>query len=342
MRIAAMKSYRGSARSVDMPTTADKALGIVLTSLLAVYAGASRFDLAMHVQSRPFTYGLLLLWLIKKGIELGKNHWRSVVECVQQVDDVVMRVSSIHAMTRIKSSVSASSMRLMELATGEREIGRGGGPLVEIRSPKISVPVPFFALEKTADLTLSDLKDLVRFAVDINRLDFNKKAFLAKLLEPCRVAADAIDHVLLASRGHRTAISTSPIREDSSAVGDMDALAFIALVRIFAEWRSVRLVPDGHQRYAVGMVLAKRDLIQNAQKIENAVHSWMADNESNRNTVVGMANGRQVSILERFLCMNGLYSLNFSNCLACSHRVRLLGISWFGKGSKTYTLDFPA
>lgn len=304
MCIASIKSYQSQARFFDKPPTqidlmlagfrADKALGVVLTALFAVYIGSSRLDVASHIQSRPLTSSIFLLWAIRKAIQLGNEYWLSVVECVHQVDDVLMRVSSSQTMTRIKSSVSASSMRFVELATG-RDI-LGWGEEFDSRSPKISSQNPFLSLEATSAMTLSDLKNLFRFATNINRLDFNKKSFLFKLNDSCRAGVDAIDQIVLDSRGPKISISTSPIRENSCALaGDMDALVFIAVVRIFAEWRSLRLVPDGHQRYAIGMGLAKRDLIQNVQKIETAVYKWMADHECSRFAAVELANGRQVS-----------------------------------------------
>jgi hypothetical protein len=275
---------------------ADKAFGMVLTSLLAIALSADRFNLVSHMQAKSLTFGVLLLFVVGKAIQMGRHYWgQVVVKCVHQVDDVMMRVSSSHALTRIRSSVSASSMRLVDFAIG-RDTGRG----VETRSPsrrspEITANTPFLPVQTTADLSLCDIKHLMRFAVDVNKRDFDEMSFLSKLSEPCREAVDAIDRVVMASHGYNTAISKSPIRENYPVAGDVDALVFTAVVRIFAEWRSLRLVPDGHQRYAIGMGLAKRDLIQNAQKIETAVHDWINDNERSRCASFEMANGCQVS-----------------------------------------------
>lgn len=299
----------------------DKALGALLASLLAVFVAASHFNLASYIKSNPLAYGLLLIWAIGKAIQMGRYHWgRVVVDCVDQVDDVMMRVSSSQTMTRIKSSVSTSSMRLIDFATW-RDAGRIAEACFERRSLIITAQAHFLSLQTTADLRLSDIKHLMRFAMDVNRLDFDKKAFLSKLSKPCLEAVDAIDRVVMASRGSKAAISTSPIRENCSVSGDMDALVFTAVVRIFAEWRYIRLVPDGHQRYAVGMGLAKRDLIQNAQKVETAVHSWMNENERSRCSAVGLANGRQVSSLK--LSTSGSYVgvQDFSRWFCCAFQL---------------------
>lgn len=316
----------------------EKALGAALTALLAAYVGSSRLDLASHTQSRRLAFCVLLIWSIK----LMRHLWGRLVECAHQVDDVMLRVSSSQAMTRIKSSVSASSMRLMDFATGLDAAVRGGGVelRVENRSPIITAYAPFLLLQATEELSLSDMKNLMRFAMEVSRLDFDKTVFLSKLSDRCREAVDAIDRVVLVSRGATTAISTSPIRENRSPDAcDMDALVFTAVVRVFAEWRSLRLVPGGHPRYAMGMELARRDLIQNAQKIETAVHNWMAHNELLHRSVVEVVPGRQVSG-EKFRTVAPLYLHDISHVfgIVCSYRARLSGSSCFGKASKIYTL----
>jgi len=57
--------------------------------------------------------------------------------------------------------------------------------------------------------------------------------------------------------------------------GDIDALYFTAVGRIFAEWRMIRLVPKGYGRYAAGLNMAYRDVLQNLAKIEAGVHAYL-------------------------------------------------------------------
>jgi hypothetical protein len=55
-------------------------------------------------------------------------------------------------------------------------------------------------------------------------------------------------------------------------------------MRIFAEWRVLRQIPEGYKGYAVGMSLGQKDVVQNVAKIEQAVHNWIdhrAELESN-------------------------------------------------------------
>jgi Glycolipid transfer protein (GLTP) len=249
---------------------------------------------------KPLTCALVFLWTV---IHFAKYWLGSVVDCVHQVDDVVTRVSSGQTMTRIRSSVSASSMRIMELATGRRSSGMHETETTdtaETRTLIITAQRSFLPLDKVAILSLADVKDLMRYTIDRNRLDFRRSDFLASLTPAAREAAAAMDAAVLASRGPLSTLSTRPISSnsckqvDAAAAGDMDALMFVAFSRIFAEWRSLRLVPAGYKRYNAAMNMARRDLGQNLQKIETAVHSWMAHKEYSKSAAVELSKGRQV------------------------------------------------
>ena len=269
-----------------------------LSSLAVCLGGFTSFLGSIFV---PLVAGLFLVgWSLLAALQLGRL----------QVDEAVTRVSSGSTMTRIRSSVSGSSMRLVGLAKGT---GRGWGDAAakkqtaERRSPKISAPEPFLPLDKIAELSLPDLKDLMRYAQDVNRLDFCSRTFLSTLHPGARESAEAIKRVAAESRGSKNVLSTpSPLRGGDAAVAaaaNTDALSFAAAVRVYAEWRSLRLVPEGYQRYAVAMNLAKRDLLQNVQKIEAAAHSWMLDREGDSKSAVSLATGRQVSSkAEVFAC----------------------------------------
>jgi len=311
---------RSTTNFVQPPTQIDvmfaafqhKMLGASLFSVLLVFLGSSYNSFVPSIVAAappaddptsvivtPVGSALgLFLAACLAALQLRKLQWETVVECVCRVDDVVTKVSSSPTMARIKSSVSTSSHRLVELAKGQRRWGSaapGDGFFHQHDSRKllISAPESFLETKKTADLSLSDLKDILRFALDVNRLDFRSQAFLSTLSPGAREAAETINQVVADSRGSRTAISTpTTLRGDAS---DMDALSFAAAVRVYAEWRSLRLVPEGYQRYSVAMNLVKRDLLQNVQKIETAAHNWMSERENSRKSAVDLANGRQVS-----------------------------------------------
>ena len=270
-------------------------------SILVVLYGGTTFCPPLALCLLVVLGGALTALAVNK---LGKLRLATTVaECIHRVDETVARVSSnSSAFTRIKSSVSTSSMRWVELA-GQRWHGADEVVVTEHRSLTISAPESFLPLDQIAQLSLLDVKDLLRFAVDNNRLDFCSPAFLSKLSPGARQAAEAITKVVASSRGTKTALSTPSLMNwskqdtatDDHAAANMDALSFAAAVRVFAEWRSLRLVPEGYQRYAAAMSLARRDVIQNIQKIETAAHSWMAYREGSRKSSVDLAKGRQVS-----------------------------------------------
>jgi hypothetical protein len=293
-------------RSTD---SSSKMLGAVLTSLVALYVGMNRFNMTFYLTedgsghgggggaSKPIACcGILVVLAIRK---VWNDRVGSMVEnCSQKVDNVMMRVSSNKTLTRIKSS----SMRLLDLATGRHEVGDGCGSATENRrTPKLSIQTaPFVSLEMIAELSLIDIKDLFRYVLEMNHDDFDRHTFLSEINNfYCREVIHVMDRAVLSSRGvSAIAESSIPVPSISATISiseihveestdrvildasDVDALYFVAVICIFAEWRTMRLVPPvGYHRYSIGMGLAKRDLIQNAQKIECAVHQYMHEHE---------------------------------------------------------------
>ena len=196
----------------------------------------------------------------------------------------VSNVSSSAAMTRICSTVNASSMRLFHLAP--RCHHHNSGSNQQGRTLAISGPrEPFLALDDIAILSLSDVKDLFRHAASVNGLQHSSLLMVGG--EPSsspalQRATNAVDRVIALSRGIHVSVSSFLEGFDRPRTGhvsfvDMDALAFVAICRLFAEWRGFRLVPEGkNPGYAMGMNLARRDLLQNVAKMEKAVHSFLA------------------------------------------------------------------
>jgi len=171
--------------------------------------------------------------------------------------------SSTEALCKIGLSISKSSIRLLGcLGQNER------------RSMSISSKEPFHPTEEITKMSVTDIRDVFRYAVECNQVGFTKKAFLSQVRPAAKLAIAAIDRAVEASRGATIRLS------QSADCGDIDVLTFAAAVRLFAEWRSLRLVPRGYHRFAYSMGLAKRDLILNVKKIEAAAHAWMKFHES--------------------------------------------------------------
>lgn len=262
-------------------------LGAALAAFgVAIVCSCSHYNFVSNLQSKPLASGLLLLWLVWSAVRKSRRVWGNVVvDCVHQVDHVMMRVSSSQTISRIKSSVS--SMCLMDFANGrDNALGRAIDAQRELRTPKIALPTPFLSLDAISTLSLSDIKQLVHYMMDANGINYDNKVVTSTLNKPCIAAVEAMHEVVSASRGSKATTSRPLVGDKAKSAGDMDALMFVAFVRIFADWRSLCLVPDGYQGYAVGMGLAKRDLIQNILKIETAVHMWMESNERNPNRSV--------------------------------------------------------
>ena len=303
-------------------------LGVFFLTAIAICLGCFASYHAPALASNPGTFGLFLLGCsLLVALLLGKLRWETVISCAYQVDEAVTKVSSSQTLTRITSCMSTSSTRLVELAKGTgcrwAEAARCAKTM-ERRTHQISAPEPFLSEEKIAELSLSDLKDLMRFALDVNRLDFQSQAFLSTLHPGAREAAEAINQVVTASRGAKTALSTPSFLRGGDVSGimgaaaNMDALSFAAAVRVYAEWRSLRLVPEGYQRYAVAMNLARRDLLQNVQKIETAAQNWMASREDSRQSAVDLANGRQVSSKHAYWLILAAGMFHLKSCRALS------------------------
>ena len=290
------QSNGGGSSSAD---SSSKMLGAVFTSLVALYVGMNRFNMTFYLAeqssggaSKPMACcGILVVLAIK----VWNDRVGYMVEnCSKKVDNVMMRVSSNKTLTRIKSS----SMRLLDMATGRHD-SDGSGGIAEYRlSPKLSLhSAPFLSSEIIAKLSLIDIRNLFRYIVEMNRTDFDRQLFVSEISSwYCREAIHVMDRSVMSSRGgessmpttatcsttiHECIFTTTPEPTPNNApaqldASDIDALYFVAVACIFAEWRTARLVPPtGYHRYSIGMGLAKRDLIQNAHKMECAVHQYM-------------------------------------------------------------------
>jgi Glycolipid transfer protein (GLTP) len=136
----------------------------------------------------------------------------------------------------------------------------------------LSSTEPFAPLQEIAELTLQDVAEAFRFAVENTRPDFQINKFLSGLLPRAKKVVDRMSTAVATARGRGV---TAPVTEDDSSSGDIDALSFCAAMRIFAEWRVLRQVPPGYKGYAVGMTLGQKDIVQNIAKIEHAIHSFV-------------------------------------------------------------------
>jgi len=141
----------------------------------------------------------------------------------------------------------------------------------------LSSSEPFISLKDIAQMTLRDVAMEFRYALESTRKDFNRGKFTSKASPRVKKAFDQMSAAAAQSRGKHVKIPTTTL---GLTAGDIDALQFCAAMRIFAEWRVLRQVPEGYKGYSVGMSLGQKDVVQNVAKIEHAVHSLIEHREN--------------------------------------------------------------
>lgn len=140
----------------------------------------------------------------------------------------------------------------------------------------ISSPSLFMSQKDLDNLTVREITSIFRYATEVNRMTFERTAFVSKLSSRVTNVLAAMDVAVSASRG--STVGTGRVlgdRKRTSVSGNIDALYFLAAVRVFADWRCTRLVPEGYRRYSMSVSLGRRDLVQNIGKAERAIHRWI-------------------------------------------------------------------
>jgi hypothetical protein len=183
-------------------------------------------------------------------------------------------VASNGTIVRIRSSMSMSVISDRLLSMNGKSTSHGA-------SLSLSDKTCFAQLKDIEKLSVKDMGSIFRYAIQYNKwTDAQLKAFLSEIRVQALSVVTAIDHALPPL--HRASMVLEPNAHSSSPrnFGDMDVLLFSAAVRIFAEWRLLRLTPAGYRNYALGMALTRRDLVQNIGKIEAAVHELLESQTS--------------------------------------------------------------
>mmetsp|Transcript_6354 Transcript_6354/g.7993 ORF Transcript_6354/g.7993 Transcript_6354/m.7993 type:complete len:654 (-) Transcript_6354:121-2082(-) len=142
----------------------------------------------------------------------------------------------------------------------------------------------FLPLKTIGEMTLQDVSDLFRYAIGNHREGFDNKSFLSQVSPLMARIATQMDGAVAKARGSgvKPANTIRPNGKSGSAIsslgyGDIDALQFLAAMRIFAEWRVLRQVPEGFKGYAVGMGLGLKDVVQNIAKTEAAIGGYIEE-----------------------------------------------------------------
>ena len=163
----------------------------------------------------------------------------------------------------------------------------------------ISKQQPFVSVEAISELTLGEVAEAFRYAVDSSSPDFNESKFLSKLQPRVQTVIRGMQEAVQLSRG-KDVVDWVRRNGDEGAVDadHIDALKFAAAMRVFAEWRMVRQVPDGYKGFSVGMSLGHKDVVQNIVKMEEAAHSWL---DYERDLAVRCVDGLRTPTLRELL-----------------------------------------
>jgi len=132
----------------------------------------------------------------------------------------------------------------------------------------------FARLDYIERLSINDISIIFRYAADASLDGFDKEKFSDDQTQIVRSVITAIDMAVKVSRGSLSE-GMKIISTAERSAGDVDALRFVAATRVFAEWRNLRMSPKGYQRYAIGLSLGYRDILQNLEKIERGVHEYL-------------------------------------------------------------------
>jgi hypothetical protein len=268
-RLEAPEMYDALSADVIRPPFVYQSVGISSTNVRPrLGLGSAAISTVTETLSPilPFTGGVDLR---REDYWIKKGTW---FETLQSVAGQAMDAFASEESTEEESSVDS--------------IPRGGGNMPDklagqLSSRKksktnhvssISAQHPFVDIGAIQALTLGDVAETFRYALESSSQGFNEARFLNGQLPRVRKVLTAMQDAVGKSRGKD---AMDALVASSNENGDIDALKFSAAMRIFAEWRVVRQVPEGYKGYAVGMGLGHKDIVQNVAKIEQTVHSWL-------------------------------------------------------------------
>ena len=232
-------------------------------------------------------YVVCLYWI-------GVNCWKFVryqtCHLVRQATDHALQkvASSSQALSsRIRSTVSATFQSASGTGIGMADAADWHKPVHKTRkTPKrqvrstvvFSAPDSFVGTDLLNKMTLRDMAQVFSYGVLMNQISFDRTQFLTGARSVTQEVIAVMDEALAVARGPDVVplrVPASDVAPSLSSSDSMDALAFAAVARIFAEWRSLRIVPSGYAKFGIGIGIARRDLIQNIGKIEHAVQDWL-------------------------------------------------------------------
>lgn len=172
-------------------------------------------------------------------------------------------------------------------ASTDSSEGTTYNPVFEKNRPLIlGGPEPFISIEDIAELNLEEIALAFQLSRNHDLENVVNATDIGRPREQMRQLVAAMQEAAALSRGigvHPAEIASPPLQSLTSDSidfelplnGNIDASLFCAALRVFAEWRMLRTVPDGYKSYAVGMALGLKDVVQNIAKVENVMRQWI-------------------------------------------------------------------
>jgi hypothetical protein len=221
-------------------------------------SGLFLFAFVMNLDTLHQQHGELFRWMSKKSfssMSLGRMASKSSGNAL----------STLSRMTSVDNIKNLSTNLLSTLDCSKS---------IRFAIQSITRKECFARLDYIERLSINDISILFRYAVDANLDVFDEDELLGDQNEIVRSVITAIGMAVKVSRGSMSE-GTKIISTAERTEGDIDALRFVAVTRIFAEWRNVRMIPKGYQRYTIAVSLGYRDVLQNLEKIERGVHEYL-------------------------------------------------------------------
>jgi len=238
------------------------------TGLLYDYLLPGISSAGTQLSSWPLLSLVLFCLAVNKFLQTARYHMKQFQRTI--TNQAIQSVKSVNKIGR-----STTSRMFLKSAARSNDKSKNNTPPSEQQRLVLSDSENFLDSSIMEQMTLADMAVLFQYAQQINDQGFDRNQFVQKVRKPAQDAMDALDRAIAASRGSKVQILLLPSSKKNCSSDTMDALAFCAVACIFAEWRNVRAVPPGCPGYAFGMNLARRDLIQNIRKMEQAVHQWL-------------------------------------------------------------------
>ena len=179
-----------------------------------------------------------------------------------------LRKSTNNAMKQVASKEILTSLRtsLSRTFVGRNENEPTGPKRVSLLDDKY-----FFSSIPVGSFSLKDLSNGFRHAMGGPSLAVEATDSLSS---KSRIVVQELEAAVVRALAP---LEWSP--RSSSTFGGTDAMMFVGVLRMFAEWRTERLVPEGYHRYSYVMGLARGDMLKNIRKIENSVHEFMKSSD---------------------------------------------------------------